>query len=191
MGVVYYKRFRMEIDLHRVALEKASLPPGYCWQPWGGHLLQRHAWTKYQSFRGEIDSEVFPCLGESSGCLDLMSEISGRSTFVPGATWLISYRSFAGDVEDCATIQGLIQPGSWGAIQNVGVVPEHRGLGLGRALVVHCLWGFAAAGVPRVYLEVTACNAPAVQLYRGVGFRLAKTTYRAVERPAAAQAVVQ
>jgi len=74
-----------------------------------------------------------------------------------------------------------VQPGRWGAIQNVGVVPEYRGRGLGRALVLQCLAGFQAAGVPRVYLEVTACNLPAVQLYRSIGFCLARTTYRAVE----------
>jgi hypothetical protein len=189
MGVVYYKRFRMEIDLHRAPRRQAELPAGYCWQPWASELLERHALTKYQSFRGEIDAEVFPCLGDTAGCRYLMSEICQRSAFVPGATWLISFQSMDGGVEDCATIQGLVQPGQWGAIQNVGVVPEHRGLGLGTALVLNALAGFAAVGVPRVYLEVTACNARAVQLYRGVGFQLAKTTYKAVERPEATQAV--
>src|SRR5438876_101155 len=81
------------------------------------------------------------------------------------------------------TIQGVVQTGQWGAVQNVGVAPEHRGRGLGRALVLKSLSGFRTAGVPRVYLEVTARNTAAVQLYRSLGFRLARTTYKAVDRP--------
>ncbi|MFM8581583.1 MAG: hypothetical protein ACKOFW_08775, partial [Planctomycetaceae bacterium] len=46
--------------------------------------------TKFESFRAELDSQIFPCLGELRGCLDLMSEIAQRATFVPGATWLIT-----------------------------------------------------------------------------------------------------
>jgi ribosomal protein S18 acetylase RimI-like enzyme len=183
MGVTYYKRFRMEIDLSRVALPVPKLPEEFCFLPWQSSLLKRHAAVKYESFRAEVDSEVFPCLGELAGCLNLMSEIVQRATFVPQATWLISQNGPEG-VEDCGTIQGIVQIGGWGAVQNVGVAPVHRGLGLGRALILQCLRGFFEAQVPRVYLEVTARNMPAVALYRSVGFRLARTTYKAVEHPA-------
>src|SRR5579872_7179731 len=115
-----------------------------------------------------------------------MSEIVQRETFMPGATWLISCQVAPDQYEDCGTIQGLVQTGEWGAVQNVGVAPEYRGRGLGRALVLKSLAGFQASGVRRVYLEVTACNLAAVQLYRSVGFRLARTSYKAVERPTAA-----
>lgn len=182
MSTTYYKRLRMELPLAGTLLPPAVLPAGFGWVGWSPAVLPRHAATKFESFRAELDSQIFPCLGEMRGCLDLMSEIAQRATFVPGATWLISHLPEGRAVEDCATIQGLVQPGRWGAIQNVGVVPEYRGRGLGRALVLQCLAGFQAAGVPRVYLEVTACNLPAVQLYRSIGFCLARTTYRAVER---------
>jgi len=182
MGVTYYKRFRMEIDLQRVALEEARLPEGFEFVPWHSSLISRHATVKHESFRSEVDSDVFPCLGEFSGCLNLMSEIAQRASFVPQATWLISNLGDRG-AEDAGTIQGIIQAGGWGAVQNVGVAPEFRGLGLGRALILKCLQGFLGARVPRVYLEVTARNTPAVALYRSVGFRLARTTYKAVDRP--------
>jgi ribosomal protein S18 acetylase RimI-like enzyme len=68
-----------------------------------------------------------------------------------------------------------------GAIQNVGVVRSHRGMGLGRALVRRTLAGFRQAGLRQAYLEVTAENAAAVQLYRDVGFHRAKTLYKAVD----------
>lgn len=183
MAVTYYKRFRMEIDLDRVVLPEAVLPAGFRFVPWQPSLLERHAAAKFESFRAELDSDVFPCLGDRSGCLDLMSEIVQRASFIPQATWLISSSGDAAD--DCGTIQGVVQAGGWGAVQNVGVAPEFRGFGLGRALIVRALLGFREARVGRVYLEVTARNTPAVALYRSVGFRLARTTYKAVERPLA------
>ena len=64
------------------------------------------------------------------------------------------------------------------------VVPEHRGQGLGRALMLQSLHGFRKAGMQRVSLEVTADNRPAVALYRSLGFRLTRTLYRPM--PAAA-----
>ena len=190
MGVTYYKRFRMEIDLNRVRLGEPVLPAEYEWVAWEPGLLERHAMAKYESFRAEIDSDVFPCLGDAAGCRNLMSEIVQRATFVPAATWLITCHVAPGQSEDCATIQGVVQTGQWGAIQNVGVAPEHRGRGLGRALVLKSLAGFRTAGVPRVYLEVTARNTAAVQLYRALGFRLVRTTYKAVERATSTFAVL-
>ena len=71
--------------------------------------------------------------------------------------------------------------GAIGAIQNVGVLRTYRGLGLGRALVRRALAGFRQAGLRQAYLEVTAENAAAVQLYRNVGFRRAKTLYKAID----------
>jgi ribosomal protein S18 acetylase RimI-like enzyme len=72
----------------------------------------------------------------------------------------------------------LSQSEQLGSIQNVGVVPEHRGRGLGRALVLKSLEGFALARLKRIVLEVTATNRPAVELYRSVGFHVVKTMYR-------------
>jgi ribosomal protein S18 acetylase RimI-like enzyme len=189
MGVTYYKRFRMEIDLSEVALPEPRLPDGFAFIPWQLSLLERHAAAKFESFRAEVDADVFPCLGDIVGCRNLMSEIVQRATFVPESTWLISHPGVVSP-DDCGTIQGIVQSAGWGAVQNVGVAPEYRGLGLGRALIVRSLRGFREAGVPRVYLEVTARNTPAVALYRSVGFRLARTTYKAVERPLAAYAVL-
>lgn len=186
MALQYFKRYRMEFDLSRQCVPEAGLPEGYCWSAWSPQLLERHASTKYLSFRSEVDSQVFPCLGSLHGCLRLMSEIAGQDGFLPGATWLISYE---GDrhvpPHDCGTIQGLAHSETLGAVQNVGVAAEHRGLGIGRALILRALRGFGEAGLKRVYLEVTASNQPAVDLYRAVGFRLARTMYRAVNVRAA------
>lgn len=186
----YFKRYRMELDLRRPPsgaadeagrLHAATLPAGCYWLPWHDALLDTHAEVKALSFLDELDTAVFPCLASLGGCRDLMAAIRGRPNFCPQATWLVA--ATADDAAlargGVATIQGLID-GGLGAIQNVGVVPEHRGKGIGRALLLKALAGFALAGVRRVFLEVTARNEPAVRMYRALGFRCTRTTYRAV-----------
>jgi GNAT superfamily N-acetyltransferase len=184
MPTTYYRRFRMEVDFRQVTLSKATLPDGYRWVPWQPVILERHAIVKWHSFTREIDSKVFPCLGQLDGCRRLMHEITRQESFVAGTTWMIAFHPHSDwPVVDCGTIQGIAHNRRVGAIQNVGVVPEHRGSGLGRALVLQSLHGFRSAGLKRVYLEVTADNNSAVELYRTVGFQLVRTMYRAVEIP--------
>lgn len=176
MAITYYKRFRMEVDLASLATP-SPLPEGFFWTPWEESQITRHADVKYECFRDELDAVVFPCLGNRAGCHRLMREIRRKPGFLPAATWLIE-----GPEGPCATIQGVIdRTGPLGAIQNVGVVPAYRGLGLGRALVRQSLEGFRRAGLIRAYLEVTAENTAAVRMYRAVGFRKAKTLFKAVD----------
>lgn len=174
MATTYYKRFRMEIELEGVTTTSV-LPRSFVWVPWDDSLLDQHADVKYRSFLGEVDTSVFPCLGDRYGCRRLMIEIRRKPGFLPGATWLI-----AGPDGYVGTVQGVMDYGPIGAIQNVGVIRPYRGLGLGLALVRRAMAGFTQAGLRRAYLEVTAENAAAVQLYRSVGFRRAKTLYKAV-----------
>jgi len=180
MGLTYFKRFRMEIDLTR-SLPCPELAEGFVWVPWHGSLLEAHAETKYRSFRAEIDANVFPCLGDLSGCTRLMGEISRKEGFLPEATWLVAHRERNGPYEYCGTIQGLRDRQGLGSIQNLGVVPEFRGRGLGKSLMLKALEGFRQAGLARAFLEVTAQNSGAVLLYRQMGFRKARTLYKVTE----------
>ena len=176
--VHYFKRYRMEIDLAKSPIPPAVLPDDYVWGEWDEADVERHALTKHRSFRDEVDAEVFPSLGEYFGCIRLMHEISQQESFLGPATWLIVYRGGNGMPEDCGTIQGLGSTELTGSIQNVGVVPEHRGMGLGRALVLKSLEGFALTRRTRIVLEVTAGNRPAVELYKSIGFHTVRTMYR-------------
>jgi ribosomal protein S18 acetylase RimI-like enzyme len=175
MAITYFKRFRLEIDLGDWLIQPA-LPPGYHWVAWDDGLVGVHADTQYRSFNTEMDSSVFPCLGERVGCLRLLREICRRPGFLPCATWLVGF-----GFDTCGTIQGVLDPDGIGSIQNLGVVPDHRGRGLGRALLLQSLIGFYRRGAGRVVLEVTSDNSNAIRLYRSVGFRRARTLYRASE----------
>jgi hypothetical protein len=169
----YFKRYRMEIDLATAAAPQ--WPAGLTCVPWSPVLLDAHAEALCASFHGEIDAVVFSGLGSREGCRSLMTTIVGKSGFVPEATWLL-----VGEGGPCGSVQGLRDRGGKGAIQNLGIAPGCRGRGLGGLLLMQALDGFRRAGLAVAYLEVTARNERAEQLYRRLGFRRVKTLYKAV-----------
>ena len=179
----YFKRFRMDVDL-AVTRQPPRLRPGYRFVPWNEALVDVHARAKFRAFRDEIDEAVFPCLGSFEGCRRLMREIRKKPGFLPDATWLIAFGRSPEDLQWCGTIQGVAAAGSCGLIQNIGVVPGHRALGLGTCLIERCLAGFRMHGLQRVCLEATAENSGAVRLYQRLGFRRVRTVYKAVDEAA-------
>jgi len=180
MSISYFKRYRMEIDLRGRCFGPIEVAPAYRLVAWQPELLPDHAEAKFQSFRDEIDADIFSCFNLFDGCYRLMEEISLKDGFLPEATWLAEYIG-DGEIECCGTIQGVRATQRCGGIQNVGITPSHRGHGLGTALVIAALNGFQQVGLQRAYLEVTARNARAVSLYTQLGFRRTKTLYKAVE----------
>jgi GNAT superfamily N-acetyltransferase len=171
--ISYFKRFKMEADLD--PLPPLALPEGYTWVAWSPDLIETHAQVLCQSFHEEIDGVVFPSLGCLEGCRYLMREISHKLGFEPLATWLVQ-----GPDGPVGSIQGIRERTGMGAVQNLGVVPAHRGKGLGSMLLFKAMYGFRASGLGRVVLEVTAQNDAAVRLYRRLGFRRRKTIYKPV-----------
>jgi [ribosomal protein S18]-alanine N-acetyltransferase len=180
VGLTYFKRFRMELNLDKVQLPEPRLNSPYRLVPWSERLIRDHARAKYDSFRHELDSNIFPCLGKADGCLRLMRDISERANFVPEATWLIVHESHGERPTAVATVQGL-EVDRWGAIQNLGVSPDHRGQGLGTILLARAAAGFFQIGLTQMHLEVTTDNTAAVRLYQRLGFRLAKTVFKAAD----------
>jgi GNAT superfamily N-acetyltransferase len=169
----YFKRYKMEVEL--AGLPAPESLPDYRCLPWHPALIDAHADVLCQSFYGELDAEVFPSLGDRNGCACLLTEIARKPGFLPEATWLVVDPANL----PCATVQGVLQRGC-GAIQNLGVLPTHRGRGVGQAALLQALHGFWRAGAGRALLEVTAGNDSAVRLYRRIGFRSRKTIYKAV-----------
>lgn len=183
MSVAYFKRFKMEVRLDETSLDLEPNAAGPIhFLPWSPRLVGRHAEVKYQSFRNELDAHVFPCLGEIDGCRQLMKEISTRKNFLPQATWLACRESeFAKGLQPCGTIQGLISSPREGAIQNLGVHPDCRDMGIGSGLLLRALKGFQEAGCKFANLEVTVQNAAAIRLYERFGFRCVETLFKVAE----------
>ena len=179
--IKYFKRYRMEIDLRCWRRPAQALPPGYRLIPWQPWLLEEHAEAKCASFRDEIDARVFPCLGTYESCLQLMKEIQNKQGFLPEATWLAQYSGETHRTSCCGTIQAIVTQQDRGGIQNVGVVPRHRGIGLGTALITASLRSFQRMGLRQARLEVTAANGQAVRLYHRLGFHTIRTLYKTVD----------
>lgn len=93
------------------------------------------------------------------------------------ASMAVSY-----DLDLAASVVGLAQDapagcallgvrGRHGWIGGMGVTPEARGGGHGRALMLAVLEAARARGLARVDLEVLVQNAPAIRIYETLGFR--------------------
>lgn len=173
--IVYFKRYKMECELDTIPA--ITLPTGYHWHPWHETLINTHGEVLFSSFDQEIDADVFESLGDAVGCRCLISTLAQRSDFLAESTWLLSH-----DNVHCGTIQALREGTELGAIQNVGIIPEYRGKGLGALLVLKALESFRSLGMKCATLEVTALNQRAVDLYRRLGFKRRKTIYKAVVR---------
>jgi ribosomal protein S18 acetylase RimI-like enzyme len=72
---------------------------------------------------------------------------------------------------DDAAAEGLGWPSGWSGVRALGVDPDARGLGVGRALMQTCLRRAQAAGADVVCLHSAAFMTAAVGLYEAMGFR--------------------
>ena len=179
MPVVYFKRYRMQFDFieREIPNEKRSSRLEYL--DWDERLVVQHGLAKWESFRREMDVSVFPCLGNKEGCKKLMRDLANRDNFVPEATWLALDREpGARTGRAIGTIQGLRTNALVGSIQNIGVIPDFRGKGVGRELIRHALVGFRDVGCRYVNLEVTIHNLGAIRLYESIGFRHLETVFK-------------
>jgi len=59
----------------------------------------------------------------------------------------------------------------WGYINDLYVVPDHRGRGIGTDLLRRCMEYLGSAGIPHVRLSVWAQNERAMRLYTRAGFK--------------------
>jgi ribosomal protein S18 acetylase RimI-like enzyme len=166
--------------------------------PWASSLIRDHGRVKYESFRNEMDATVFSCLGKRDGCIRLMKDLAGRTDFVPEATWLaLGPYGPGGKLSPIGTIQGLrvevgkdsdspsCFQGLQGSIQNVGIIPGCRGMGIGRVLLAYALAGFQDIGCKSVTLEVTTHNTSAIRLYTSMQFSIDQTVYKVADVPIA------
>lgn len=178
---VFIKRYRMQIELATHQHWINQIPPEnslLTWVAWHPKLVHQHAQVKWESFRQEMDGNVFPSLANREGCRQLMREISIKDNFVPEATWLACVSEPSGKGVPVGTIQGLRVGALHGAIQNIGVVASWRGRGVGKELIRRSLQGFYLTGCRFVTLEVTTHNFRAIELYESVGFKTSETLYK-------------
>jgi putative acetyltransferase len=74
-----------------------------------------------------------------------------------------------GETVGCAAL--IKMPDGGYELAKMTVSENLRGAGLGRKLMDRCIEAGAQDGVPRLYLETNSSLAPALALYRAVGFK--------------------
>ncbi len=149
-----------------------ALPAGTEVVPWQPESVEPAAHLLQASFGKELDGQKDPAFRDTPGCRQLIAETChGRfGIFDPSVSMLLRYQGeWAG-----------LALGSWNTAQDgfipaIGLVPEVRGLGLGKALLSELLKRFAYASAPAVELAVTLDNKPAVELYKKMGFEFKET----------------
>jgi mycothiol synthase len=97
---------------------------------------------------------------------------TGRSDTAHRGIFLMYHPDAPGQsVGYCWTFQTPVAERTRGVIGMIGVVPEYRGRGLSRPLLLAGMAYLRSAGVYDIGLHVDQTNAPARRLYDAVGFR--------------------
>jgi mycothiol synthase len=143
----------LRFDLAATPLPAIPLPGAVHLAEWTPELAGRF----FEAYRGSFgDRPGFPGWSAERW----IDWIAGDSEFRPQWSLLATVPG-AGDVAFIACVQ------DW--VVQVGVRPDHRGQGLGAALVVEALRRMRAAGGHQTLLDVNVNN-PAAELYRRLGF---------------------
>jgi ribosomal protein S18 acetylase RimI-like enzyme len=174
-GIEYFERVVMEADVRRRALAEPN-PSGMRLVPWHRESLEAHSHVLARSFVQADDGRLFRRLQTLDGCRAIIREISVHPGFDPTSTFTIEDET---GVLGC--VQGIRRDRKVGAIQNLAVVPERRGEGVGYALLQAACRGFRDGGLRYVVLEVTADNRAALALYHRMGFAPRRRFLRAAE----------
>jgi GNAT superfamily N-acetyltransferase len=74
-----------------------------------------------------------------------------------------------GEAVGCAALLPL--PDGGFEVSRMAVAENRRGGGVGRLLLQQCIDTATALGAPRLYLEASSVLAPALSLYRSMGFK--------------------
>jgi ribosomal-protein-alanine N-acetyltransferase len=69
---------------------------------------------------------------------------------------------------------GIIKKGH---VVSVAVLPQYRRKGIGEALITEALKGMRLYNAKQCFLEVRVTNAPAVDLYKKLGFQVTRTVH--------------
>jgi mycothiol synthase len=93
--------------------------------------------------------------------------VFGREHFDPTLTWVAT----EGETIVGANVCGWKEAGDWGWVGTLGVLPSHRGRGIGEALLRTAFAEFWRRGERRVALGVRADSEAATRLYERAGMR--------------------
>ena len=120
----------------------------------------------------EVQNSAFE--GSWGFCPNTVEQIEYRTSMAntshPGILFLHQDEKPAGY---CWTCVAPARGGIRGLIGMIGVVPEYRGQGVSRAILLAGMEYLGSIGVADIALQVDGSNTPAIRLYTSVGFEKA------------------
>jgi ribosomal protein S18 acetylase RimI-like enzyme len=169
-----YERNFMRIDLTRAALDEGRVRRPMYMERWSEHYQDAAAQLIAAAYTGHVDSRINDQYRSAAGARRFLYNIvqyPGCGVFYRPA----SYAAFdAPTGRLCGISLASIVAPECGHITQICVSPSVRGTGVGHAMLRQSLTTLRDMGCRSVSLTVTAANADAVELYRRVGFDVAR-----------------
>jgi len=167
-GFSCYWRKRMVLDLEHWD-GRLCLPAGYWLEPWHIRDLEAAAHIVCAANAHTLDARLYAAFfgqGPADCRRGLLSILAGKyGPLHPLATLC----AFSG--QELVGVNLVIGgEGRLASIIEISMAPAHQGRGVGRALMAASLLALQDDRFERVELAVTAANAPALHLYRTLGF---------------------
>jgi ribosomal protein S18 acetylase RimI-like enzyme len=137
---------------------------------WSEQDYQPSAAVITSAYRNHVDSEINDQYRTLSGSLRFLNNIirfPGCGTFDPESSFVAVNKrnqSLVGVIL-CSRVRY-----DTGHVTQICVLPEHRGLGLGKALLAATVRNLTQRKFSALSLTVTEANSPAVDLYARLGF---------------------
>jgi len=160
-------RMLMSLDLPG-GMPRPESPAGYELRSWDEQYLPAAAALVHEASFPDGDARVSRQLRTVEGAEAMIrSLVKGSVGAFDHEGSLMALRNEA----VCGVLFFVRRGPAEGFIPEIAVSADHRGRGLGRALMKSALSTAAKGGIKTVKLGVTCDNKPAVALYSGLGFR--------------------
>ena len=154
--LAYLRRAVTEVDA------RTAGPKGIVWKRWTPWRRRQFARTIERTYEGSLDC---PAMAGLRTAQDALATHRATGVFRAWAWHLAMEGGEAVGVVLASEVEGR------GDLVYLGVVPEARGRGVGRALLVQAIRDTARMGLPVLTVAVDTANGPAVRLYAGAGFK--------------------
>ncbi len=137
-------------------------PKGIVWKRWTAWRRRKFARTIARTYEGSLDC---PAMAGLRTAQDALETHRATGVFRAGAWHLAMEAREAVGVVLTSAVEGR------GDLVYLGVVPEARGRGVGRALLGQAIRDTARMGLVALTVAVDTRNGPAMRLYAGAGFK--------------------
>jgi ribosomal protein S18 acetylase RimI-like enzyme len=179
-GFLPHPRLFMVADLSTRSRSGAAqpLPTGIALEPWQPAVYEPAAELIHLAYVGHVDSGINDQYRSVHGAQRFLHNIvrfPGCGIFDPESSWVLrNTRSRSTQTPELLAMVLCSRVRQDSAhITQLCVSPALRGLGLGPALLRHCILGLEATGVKSLSLTVTESNDGARRLYEQNGFTVA------------------